>query len=62
VLIPSSGDIADKNSTGGSSTDSNESEGDDGMEGPERPTKRARKPPVCHYIQVATTMFLGDIY
>jgi hypothetical protein len=64
MIDTSSGDISDKNSSGGSSTNSDESEGDvdDGVEGPERPTKRARKLPVRHYIQVATTMFSGDIY
>lgn len=44
----SSGDIPDKNSSDGSNSVSDESEGDDGTElGPERPTKR-RKLLVCH--------------
>jgi hypothetical protein len=59
VIDTSSADISDNNSSDGSSTDSDDSEGDDG---PERPTKRARKLPVRHYIQVATIMFSGDIY
>jgi hypothetical protein len=62
VMDTSSGGISDKNSSDGSSNTSDESEGDDGMEGSERPTKRARTLPVCHYIQLATIMFSGDIY
>ena len=52
----------DENSSDGSITNSDESGGDDGMEGPERPTKRARKLSVCHYIHVVTTVLSCDIY
>ena len=62
VVIDINTSSGDKNSSDGSITNSDESGGDDGMEGPERPTKQAQKLPVCHYIHVVTTMFLGDIY
>lgn len=61
----SSDDISDQNSSDGSSTTSDEPHEGDDLEGHERPTKQARrqgKLPVRQYIQVATVIFLRDIY
>jgi len=65
VFKTSSDDISDINSSDGSSTASDEPQEGDDLEGHERPTKRAQqqgKLPVCQYIQLATVIFLCDIY